>query len=76
MWRIFTAASFVAISVVKNRKTEILVGIAKRSAPGPKPFAFHFFFKDSGKRSFWGLANDDSTEAQINNSVMLVARSK
>jgi hypothetical protein len=76
MWRIFSAASFVGVSVIKNRRTEILVGIAKRSAPGPKPFAFHFFFRDSGKRSFWGLAKDDTTDASLHQSVMLVARSK
>ncbi|MBA3541839.1 MAG: hypothetical protein H0T79_19650 [Deltaproteobacteria bacterium] len=49
LWRIFSGASFVAISVLKNRHTEFLVGVAKRSA-GPRPFAFHLFFKDSGKR--------------------------
>ena len=76
MWRIFTVASFVAISVVKNRHTEILVGIAKRAQPGPRPFAFHLFFKDSGKRSFWGLAKEESTNASLNKSVMLVTKSK
>ncbi|MDB4961822.1 MAG: response regulator receiver protein [Myxococcales bacterium] len=49
LWRIFSAASFVAISVVSGRHTEFLVGIAKKS-PGPRPFAFHLFFRDGKKR--------------------------
>ena len=36
--RLFTTASFIGISVVKDRQTEVLVGFAKRSAGG-KPFA-------------------------------------
>ncbi|MBA3456136.1 MAG: hypothetical protein H0T42_23760 [Deltaproteobacteria bacterium] len=50
LWRIFSAASFVAISVVAGRHTEFLVGIAKRGTT-PKPFAFHLFFKDGKKRT-------------------------
>ena len=30
MWRIFSGASFVAVSVLKHRHTEVLVGVAKR----------------------------------------------
>ncbi|HET9622963.1 MAG TPA: hypothetical protein VFP84_16440 [Kofleriaceae bacterium] len=45
MWRIFSAASFVAVLMVKHQLTEILVGIAKRSAAAPRPFAFHLFFQ-------------------------------
>jgi hypothetical protein len=45
MWRIFAAASFVAVLMVKHQLTEILVGIAKRSPAAPKPFSFHLFFQ-------------------------------
>jgi hypothetical protein len=45
MWRVFASASFVAVLMVKHHLTEILVGIAKRSAAAPKPFALHFFFQ-------------------------------
>ncbi|HEU0033034.1 MAG TPA: hypothetical protein VFQ53_20520 [Kofleriaceae bacterium] len=74
MWRIFSNASLVAISVVKHRHTEILVGIAKR-VTGPRPFAFHLFFRDGAKRRFWRLSTDTSIPA-VNNSVMLELKSK
>jgi hypothetical protein len=77
MWRIFSGASFVGVSVVKDRHTEILVGVAKKAAAGPRPFAFHLYFKDSAKRRFWKLASDDETSApSVNKSVMIVPKSK
>lgn len=76
MWRIFSGASFVGVSVIKNRHTEVMVGITKKAGPGPKPFAFHFFFKDSGKPRFWKLADQDTTKASVNKSVMIVAKTK
>ena len=76
MWRIFSGASFVAIVVVKNRRTEILVGIAKRAGAGPRPFAFHLFFSDIGKRRFWRLADDESNKLTVNKSVTIVSSSK
>jgi hypothetical protein len=75
MWRIFSGASFVAIVVVKNRHTEILVGVAKRAAAGPRPFAFHLFFSDGGRRRFWKLADDESSKPAVNKSVTIVSRS-
>lgn len=73
MWRVFSGASIVAISVTKNRSTEILVGIAKRHASAPKPFAFHLFFKDGAKRSFWRLASEETgTPSLVNKSVMFI----
>jgi hypothetical protein len=74
MWRIFSGASFVGIVVVKNRHTEVLVGIAKRAASGPRPFAFHLFFSDSGKRRFWKLADEDSSKPSANKSVTIVSK--
>ena len=76
MWRICSGSSFVAISVVKNRHTEILVGVAKRATSGPRPFAFHFFFRDSAKRSFWRSADETTVQPSVNKSVMIVAKSK
>jgi hypothetical protein len=77
MWRIFSGCSFVAISVSKNHHTEILVGIAKRSASAPKPFAFHLFFKDGAKRSFWRLSSDETGKpSAVNKSVMIVTGRK
>jgi len=75
LWRIFSGASFVAISVLKNRHTEFLVGIAtKRVTSGPRPFAFHLFFKDTGKRRFWQLADEESSNpsATVNQSVTIL----
>lgn len=71
LWRIFTAASFVAISVVQNRHTEFLVGIGKR-ATGPRPFAFHLFFTESSSsRRFWKSQNDPLGE-QASASVTII----
>ena len=72
MWRIFAGASFVGVSVVKDRHTEILVGVLKR-APGPRPFAFHLYFRDSAKRRFWQLRgrDDESSAPTVNRSVAI-----
>jgi hypothetical protein len=75
MWRVFTNASFVAVSVVKHRHTEILVGIAKRST-GPRPWAFHLFFRESAKRRFWKLFSDDTSLPTPNQSILLELKSK
>lgn len=72
LWRIFSAASFVAISVVNGRYTEFLVGIGKR-APGARPFAFHLFFREYGRPvRRWKLLDADSTKPSINNSVSII----
>jgi hypothetical protein len=70
LWRIFSVASFVTISVVKNHHTEFLVGIAKRAA-ATRPFAFHLFFRDSGKRRFWRSADEDTSQPSVNKSVTI-----
>jgi hypothetical protein len=76
MWKVFSSATFVAISVVAHRHTEILVGVAKR-APGPRPFAFHLFFSDGAKPRSW-TAFDDATvqQANLNNSVLLAVKAR
>jgi hypothetical protein len=76
MWRIFSGASFVGISVVKSQHTEVLVGIAKRATPGPRPFAFHLFFREDGKRRFWKLSDEETSKPSINKSMVIVAKSK
>ena len=71
LWRIFTVATFVAISVVNNKHTEFLVGIAKRTA-GPRPFAFHLFFKEPGHAvRRWKLLDADTSEPPLNKSVAM-----
>ncbi len=77
MWRIFAGASFVGVSVVKDRYTEMLVGVVKR-APGARPFAFHLYFRDSAKRRFWRLGgrDEDSSAPSINKSVAIDPRAK
>lgn len=70
LWRVFTTAAFVAVSVVQYHHTEILVGI--RHAPEDrKPFALHLFFKESGKRVFWKLAEESTGRPSMNTSVVL-----
>jgi hypothetical protein len=77
MWRIFSGASFVGVSVIKDRYTEILVGVVKR-APGPRPFAFHLYFRDSAKRRFWQLLgrDDEGSSPTVNKSVAIDPRAK
>ena len=75
LWRIFTVASFVAISVVNGRSTEFLVGIGKRAASGPRPFAFHLFFKEPGKPvRRWKLLDEDSSKPTLNKSVTILTK--
>lgn len=76
MWRLFSTASFVAISVMKDRHTEILVGTGKRTKP--KPFGFHLFFRESAKRRFWQMRSleEDSSAPSVNRSVSIIARDK
>lgn len=62
LWRIFSVASFVAISVVQGHHTDILVGIGKRSVGGQRPYAFHLFFRESGKRRQWRLDKEGPVE--------------
>jgi len=73
LWRIFSAASFVAVSVVNNRSTEFLVGIAKRASSGPRPFSFHLFFKEHGRPvRRWKLLDEETSKPTVNKSVMIV----
>lgn len=72
LWRIVSVASFVAISVVNHHHTDFLVGIGKRAAAGPRPFAFHLFFKDAAKRRYWKLRDDDSSKQSFASSVTIV----
>jgi hypothetical protein len=74
LWRIFSVASFVAISVVNGRYTEFLVGVGKR-APGARPFAFHMFFREYGRPvRRWKLLDSESTKPSVNNSVSLISK--
>ncbi len=61
LWRIFSVASFVAISVVNQHHTDILVAIGKRAGGGQRPFAFHLFFTETSQRRMWKLLDDDTT---------------
>jgi len=57
--RLFSAASVVAISVVNNRSTEVLVGFARHKVE-PRPYALHYFFKGGAKRQFWRFSDEDT----------------
>lgn len=74
MWRIFSNATFVAVSVAEHSHTEILVGIAKR-VPGPKPFGFHLYFRP-GKARYWKLSRDESVKPSLRTSVQLELKSE
>jgi hypothetical protein len=75
LWRIFSVASFVAISVVDHRYTEFLVGIGKRASGPSRPFAFHLFFREPGRAARrWRLLDTDTTSTAINNSITLATK--
>jgi hypothetical protein len=75
LWRIFAAASFVAIAVVRNRHTEILVGIGKRVPSARRPFAFHLFFQEDARAApGWRLIDADSSKPLVNQSVTIVTK--
>lgn len=75
LWRIFSVASFVAVSVVNHRHTEFLVGVRKKPSSGPRPFAFHLFFKELGKPvRRWKLLDADSSKPAANHSVTIVTK--
>lgn len=75
LWRIFSAASFVAIAVVRNRHTEVLVGIGKRTPAPRRPFSFHLFFReDTRTMPGWRLLDSDSSKPLVNQSVTIVTK--
>lgn len=75
LWRVFSVASFVAIAVIRNRHTEILVGIGKRVAAARRPFAFHLFFQEDTRAApGWRLVDSDSSKPQVNQSVTIVTK--
>ena len=75
MWRVFSNASFVAISVDARSHTEIMVGVAKRS-PGPRPFAFHLYFRDGKRPRSWNMAHEAVSTPDSQRAVNLELRSK
>jgi len=52
-------ASLVAISVVNNHYTEVLVGFLDGVSTSSPPFALHLFVKGSARRRLWKSANQD-----------------
>lgn len=70
MWRIFTGATIVAVSVVKNKHTEILVGISTKR-PNPRPYGWHLFFNEGERPRLWKLSRDESVRPGLNKSVLL-----
>lgn len=76
LWRVFSVASFVAVSVVSNRHTEFLVGITRHKAPGLFPFAAHLFFTEATRRRFWQMWDTDSKDISIGQSVAIAILKK
>ena len=69
--RVFAAASIVALSVVKNKHTEVLVAVPRSYAP-EHPFAFHLFFKEAARQHVWKLVDDETGYGTTGNSITLV----
>jgi hypothetical protein len=72
LWRIFSVAAFVAISVINHHQTEFLVGLRKRSTT-PRPFAFHLFFKERGRPvRRWRMVEAEPSMPTTNRSITIV----
>ena len=70
LWRVFSVATYVAVSVVNNRHTEVLVGIRKRASAGARPYAFHLFFKESTRPARqWKLLDEESSDPSLSISI-------
>jgi hypothetical protein len=70
MWRIFTGATLVGVSVSEGKHTEILVGVSTKR-PNPRPYGYHFFFNQGERPRLWKLSRDESVRPGLNNSVLL-----
>jgi hypothetical protein len=71
LWRVLSTVSLVAISVINNRQTEVLIGIPKQDSPKKHPFAFHLFFKDGAQRRTWKLLSEDTGDPSDTSSVTM-----
>ncbi|MDQ3335001.1 MAG: hypothetical protein M4D80_07560 [Myxococcota bacterium] len=65
LWRIFSGATAVAISVINGRSTEILVGMWKRVGAGPRPFCYDLFFEERGSARAWTLDSTVTTAVTL-----------
>jgi hypothetical protein len=71
--RVLASASFVAISVIDYRSTEILVGIGT-PVTMPPPYAFHLFFRGvGGPVRKWKLL-DQQTGSLSDNSITILSK--
>jgi hypothetical protein len=65
LWRIFSVASFVAVSVVVRHHTDFLVGIGKRSTPRSRPYEFHLFVREGTHTRTWRSRDDGSGDHSL-----------
>lgn len=73
LWKIFATSSFVAVSVIDNRHTEIVFGV-NRVPVAPRPYAYHLFFREAGKPvRRWKLL-DANTNEPMDSSITIVHR--
>ena len=65
LWRIFSGASLVAMSVIGGRATDVLVAAWKRTGSA-RPFACHLYFDESGSRGRkWTIEKDSSVTTAV-----------
>jgi len=68
--RMFPSAYIVAVSVIQNHQTEVLVGIPRRDA-APSPAAVHMFFKVGSRRGVWKAIDEDTGKPGSTTSVTM-----
>lgn len=69
--RVFERSPIVAVSVVRNGQTEVLVGVPEVKRGKPYPWAFHWFFKDGPRRGVWKLIDENTGNQSITGSITL-----
>ena len=76
LWRIFSRASFIAVSVVDGHHTEFMVGIGKRTTQGQRPFAFNLFFheRSGGTQRRWKLVDVDTGPLGLDTSIAIASK--
>jgi hypothetical protein len=71
-WRVANMATILAVSVVKNRHTEVLIAITKHDAERPKGFAMHFAARESSRAHYWKFVSDETgDDSGVSGSITL-----
>ena len=71
-WRLAAGATILAVCVIQNRHTEVLVAIPKRDGGRSPAFALHFASRLSPRSHFWKVVSETTGDTGEASSVSLV----